>query len=117
MTSHEYAKQLRELADKLEAVDEFTLPGHSAILYKDCGIETLRYYGDKERFLAAVRSIGNGRKDTSHERDFTFVAFDGLLRVTVNRDAVCRIVKPAQPAVYDCEPLLSPEEEALMGER
>jgi len=41
---------------------------------------------------------------------------DGLtFDVEVARNAVCRLVKPAQPAVYDCEPLLSQEEEESIG--
>lgn len=111
MTSHEYAKKLHDLANNLEHVEPFLLPNQSDSFYRDYGIESFRYYGEKLPFLAAVKAVGTGKKDTSKEREFSFIAFDGLLHIVVNRDAVCRIVKPAQPAEYDCEPLLSQEEE------
>lgn len=113
MTSREYANRLRVIADVLEASPEFTLPNYSDSHYKDHGIDNLRFYDEKEPFLAAVRAIGNGRKVVD-ERYYNFVVADGLLHISVNREAVCRIVKPAQVAEYECEPLLSQAEEAQL---
>jgi len=33
----------------------------------------------------------------------------------IERTEICRLVKPAQEAVYECEPLLSEAEEAQIG--
>lgn len=113
MNSHEYAGKLRELAAQLEAAPSFKLPNYSTDHYRNSGLENLRYYEEKEPFLAAVRAIGKGRKVVD-DRYYNFVVADGLLHLSVNREAVCRIVKPAQPAEYDCEPLLSQAEEAQL---
>ena len=111
VTSRDYAKQIRFLADALDAAPEFTLPNYSDVHYRECGIEHLRYYDEKNAFLSAVRAMGAGRKVTT-DSSVSLVAANGLLHISVNRDAVCRLVKPAQPAEYECEPLLSQAEEA-----
>jgi len=113
VTSHDYAKQLRILADALEAAPEFTLPSYSDVHYAESGLENLRYYEDKAGFLSAVKALGTGRKVMT-DRSITLVAANGLLHISANRDAVCRIIKPAQPAEYECEPLLSQAEEAQL---
>lgn len=38
------------------------------------------------------------------------------LSFAINRETVCRLVQPAVKAVYECDPLLSPEEEAALTE-
>jgi hypothetical protein len=115
--SHTYAKNLRALADWLESKPAFPMRDVNVIakpLY-------VTYYGDKDSFLAAVRALGAGKKETDEyfKDDLIFRATscpEGTeFKVHVNRSAVCRLVRPAQEAVYDCEPLLSQAEEAEIG--
>jgi hypothetical protein len=115
MTSHEYAKQLRQLAELLESRPEFKLPNYQHNYILENGLEYFAYHGDKSGFLEAVKAVGSGTKQAGDKWDFSFLALNGLLRLTVAREAVCRLVKPAQEAVYDCEPLLSQEEESSLG--
>ena len=112
MTSHEYSSRLRAAADKLDNAPEFEVPDYEESYIAKSGIVRLSYYGDKDGFLAAVRAIGGGVKG-GDEQSLEFKSGDIVLRV--NRDLLCRIVKPAQPAEYDCEPLLSQLEEASLG--
>lgn len=114
MTSHEYAKKLHELAELLESRPEFKMPSYQKQYTADYGTGAFRYYTDKVGFLAAIRAIGSGRKDIG-EDEVNFWDVKGLLRLEVDRNAVCHIVKPAQPAEYECEPLLSTEEETQVG--
>lgn len=114
MTSHEYATKLKELAAFLEGVDEFPLPDYWDYHIESCGLEHFSYYGEKEAFLAGVRALGSVKKQAD-KRDFAVLAANGLLKLSVNREAVCRLVKPAQEAVYECEPLLSQAEEAQIA--
>ena len=37
------------------------------------------------------------------------------LRASIAREVVCEIVEPARPAVYNCAPLLSDQEDAELG--
>ena len=113
-TSRDYAKKLRELADFLDNRPEFPLPDYSDLHYRSRGIETLRYYSEKAPFLAAVKAVGTVTK-CADGSDFMLVAANGLLQLCASRESVCRLVKPAQEAVYECEPLLSQAEEAAIG--
>jgi hypothetical protein len=67
----------------------------------------------KEQITAAAKSLGTFKKkftdtDIRLDVDLEF----GSISVEAPRKTVCRLV---QRAVYDCDPLLSPEEEAQIG--
>lgn len=111
MTSHEYAKKLRELAMHLELAESFELPDYQENYHKGYGLVSFRYQDDKTGFLAAVKAVGAGKKQAI-SNDFIFSCFDGALRLSVQRNSVCRLVKPAE---YECEPLLSRAEEGLLN--
>lgn len=113
MTSHEYAGKLRQLAARLEEVAAFELPDYHESYIKESGLERFSYHFDKTGFLAAVRALGKGRKVIAGD-DLRFVGADELLHLSIYRSEVCKLVKPAQPAEYDCEPLLSQAEEAQL---
>lgn len=105
MNSHEYAKQLRVLADFLDSKPEFETK---------CKLYAFFSYYEKDDFLAAVKAVGSGKKEfTDNEIQFLPVINDNFihLRLTAPRSAVCRLV---QEAKYECDPLLSPEEEAAL---
>lgn len=109
MTSHEYANRLEKLAAELKSKSDFELPDYSERYYGNYGIETFRYNNQKEGFLQAARALGSGTKDgTADELTFKH----GDIRLSVDRNVVCKLVRPAE---YECEPLLSEAETAEIG--
>jgi hypothetical protein len=110
MTSHEYALKMQRVAQFLLSRPEFTLPN-----YVDKFDDYLNYFSDKEKFIAAVRAVGPGTKEVDGNYS-TFVPGmdigEARLGIRANRDAVC---KKVQDEIWECEPLLSPEEEAQVG--
>jgi len=109
MTSHEYAQ-------KLKAAAEFFL-SRPAFKVRNAPLLFSSYWSDKDGFLAAVKALGKGEKKYDGESlKFVVTIEPGVtFDVEVSRSAGCRLVKPAQPAVYDCEPLLTQEEESNLG--
>ena len=108
LTSHEYARQMQAVAQWLLDKPEFKLPD-----YETEYSERLNYFSDKEGFIRAAKVLG-GKKDVSHDGDYRLVTehLSGFrFTLVANRNAVCRIVKPAQEAEYECEPLLTQQEE------
>lgn len=110
MTSHEYARRLQEVSQTLLSRPDFDT--------KSNGPHFFLSYWEKEEFLAAVKALGTGTKEftTGSYPEVVFKPKDmPEVHVSIARDKVCRIVTPAIPAEYDCEPFLSPEEEASIG--
>lgn len=104
----EVATELRKLADVLDAHGETNV-----------GKPDLRFWAgsDKEQFLAAVsvlprplakRYTGTGEYDSFYVEHKTPAL---IVAAQAYRTTVCRLVTPAQPAVFECEPLLAAEEE------
>ena len=109
MKSHEYAEKLKGLAEFLLSRPEFETHEGSAKFW-------FWYFGNKGEFLDAVRALGAGVKSFPNSGDMHFTP-NGLpegvsFYVMVNRSAVCRKV---QEEKWECEPLLSQDEEALVG--
>jgi hypothetical protein len=100
MTSHEYAAELAAIATRLQDSPSFEL-AHA-------GIQRLYFWSDKNKFLAAARALGSGQKQYKDD-ELLFIPYGTNLALVVNRSAVCRKV---QEEKWDCEPLLSPQEEA-----
>ena len=48
-----------------------------------------------------------GKTDPAHTKQF-------WTRTSIDREKVCKLISPAVPAVYDCAPLLSEDEEAKL---
>jgi len=63
---------------------------------------TKKYYDEGDKYP----KIKIGSKD-----------FSGPIHwnVSAPRDVACRVIEPAKPAVYDCTPLLSEEEDAALS--
>ena len=100
MMSHDLAKKLRETADTLESRPDVDL-GNSRF--------QVSFYGEKEKFLNAVRALKPGAK----KMDESYVNFEPkgtILNLYINRDSICRRITPQ----YECEPLLSPSEDEEM---
>jgi hypothetical protein len=108
VNSHEYAHMLNQLADFLLSRPEFETPNGRKSLYLGS------YWDKKEEFLGAVRALGSGKKKWGdHDLDYVVTLPTGIeMYMAVCRSAVCRKV---QEEKWECEPLLSPEEEASVG--
>jgi hypothetical protein len=108
-TSHDLADALIRLATRFKQAAAFELPQ-----YRRPWLHW-SFWEEKASFIAAARVLGGNKRytdtDLSLEQDF------GPLEVClrIDRKAVCRIVEPAKPAVYECDPILSEEEEAQIG--
>lgn len=101
-TTHDWARELQQTAEFLLSKTEVEigrLPKSQAL-----------FFSDKEPFLNLVRALKPGRKKI----DEWYVKFQPagseFLELSVNRDLVCRRLNPE----YECEPLLSPQEDAEM---
>ncbi len=108
----EVAQEFRKLADALDTIADATVTQPYVTFY---------HYAENEKdgFLALAKVF---------PRPFTKTYEDGergdiilqhetpavRIRALIKRSAVCRIVEPAKPAVYDCTPLLSAEEESSL---
>ena len=108
MKSHEFANKLEKLAEFLKSRPDFDTERVSVFQW-------LNFY-NKDKFLAAAKSLGGGRKEVSGS-DFLFHPAHGISGVDfyigAPRDRVCRKV---QDEKWECEPLLTPEEEAQIAE-
>lgn len=115
-TAHEVAVELRRIADALDK--EPDTPVKQAWLHFYCDT--------KEEFLNAVRLLP---RPLSKRYDKDGDSWDRLhvehgyrkpspvwVQASVLRSKVCRLVQEAREAVYECEPLLSQDEDAALME-
>lgn len=100
-TSHDWARDLQRTADYLLSRLEVEMESKPAIY---------NFMYDKEKFLAAVRAMIPGRK-VIDEFNVAFEPKGTILNLRVPRNLVCRKI---QDVKYDCEPFLSPAEDAEM---
>jgi hypothetical protein len=105
MTNKEMAQSLAGLATVYGAIaDNAGLPQSTD--HGLCGL----YCQTKDQVIAAIRAIG-GRFNKRNNDDY-FMYYDSVrlpgVYVYIDRSKVCRRLNP----IYECEPLLSPEEEA-----
>jgi hypothetical protein len=113
MKAIEVATELKKLVVALETNPEVDIP--PAHLYFSC---------EKEAFMALARILPHPlTKGVDYEEksyaDKTLTYQSGAIRIkaTVRLSQVCRLVSPAIPAKYECDPILSPQEdEALEAE-
>ena len=104
-TSHDYARRLQEQATFLLSRPEFETDSTPHGFFWFCS--------DKEKFLAAVKAVGAGKKKfTDDEVRFSPVDYPDIT-IYANRNSVC---KKVQEAVWECEPLLSAAEEQQIEE-
>ena len=110
-TAHDAAIELRKLADALDRKPEAEILPLTISVYANTS--------QKEGFLSLASLLPRplakkyeaARIEISHGKRWTDTLSIGLY---IDRSAVCRVVKEAQPAEYECEPLLSAAEEALL---
>ena len=104
----EVAAELRRVAGALEQEPEAELTRPSLVFFS---------WDQKEQFLNAVRLLP---RPLAKESDGSYFKVKheapGLrFEASIRQEKVCTLVEPAKPAVYKCEPLLSPEEEDQIG--
>ena len=58
---------------------------------------------------------GDGPVYEGTELKLKYTAGGLNIQAYIERDKVCTLITPAQPAVYDCTPILSQAEEAQLG--
>lgn len=102
MNSHEYAHELKRLAEELLARPKFPVPYHAHSIHMTT----------KEEMIAGVKALGSGQKK-HHVGDYFFdfiPAFAQASRFTLSvpQREVCRKV---QEEVWACDPLLAQESE------
>lgn len=104
----EIANELRRIADALEREPEAQLIKPMLSFYNS----------DKAQFMLSARLLPRplAKEVTEHEYTLENGRKDGAvwLRTKCDRNKVCTLVTPAIPAVYECPPLLSEAEEALL---
>jgi hypothetical protein len=103
--------ELRKLADALDKEPEAVMP--KIYIHFPCS-----YNGDNSKimFLNVARLMPRPFDKKYEHRNIKLehqgVAAD--ITAWVEQSVVCRIVRPAIEAEYECDPLLSPEEEASL---
>ena len=110
MKSHELADSLEKLAKHLrEQPDE-----------EIGGVELGNVYGStSDQFKALAMIMPKPLTKRYDNGPISWLWLEGTyeklkLSFHIDRSKVCRLVTPAQPAVYECDPLLSAEEEAAL---
>jgi hypothetical protein len=102
---------LRKLAHMLETHPEAEI---------DTAYFSIGFY-DKASFLAVAQDMPRPFEkvyETGSYPDLRLshggIRRDGIILLTIPRDKACTLVEPAKPAVYDCDPILSADEEAQL---
>lgn len=74
----------------------------------------LMWYGDKNTFLRAAALMPRpiSKYYSSSDLNLDYKTSGISIRMSVPRNLVCTLVAPAVDAVWECEPLLSAEEES-----
>ena len=112
-TTGAVAVELRRVADALDKEPEAPLESPVLGFYCDSYMA-----GDKGKsgFLALARIMPRPLEKKPNDTTFRLEYQTDAIHITmqISRKEVCRLVKPAQPAEYECEPLLSDDEEAAL---
>ena len=111
----EVAAELRKIADALDLhPDVETIMPH---------LNWFHSFGEsKDHFLAAARLLPHPlekiyEQHDSYPRVKVRHTTDALVsEVSIYKESICRIIRPAQPAEYDCELTLSETEDASLTE-
>jgi len=135
ITSREYAEKLRALASELDGFPEFPLPDYwkihnwSVDYFNEKGpfLAALKALGTGFIFensldtecagsgsanqLGSILNVHANAKSVEDDAGstpiFVFRPKGASFRITIYRDGVCKLVRPAE---YDCAPLLAPNE-------
>jgi hypothetical protein len=109
----EVAAELRRIADALDKEPEAEVKRPLCFFYPD----------SKEEFLTLARILPHPLEKLYGAADDLYAKYtlDGKspsvwLRAEIERSKICTLISPAIPAKYECEPLLSQEEEDALAE-
>lgn len=106
----EVASELRKLADSLDREPDATIRNPWIMFYCD----------ERDEFLNTARLLPRPltKRDGIDGKNYELVYGDILgpvhVECCVPKSKACRLVKPAQEAVYECLPILSADEEAAL---
>lgn len=108
----EIAAELRKVADALDLNPEVNTITPDLTFWYGSG-------SSKEQFIATARIIPRPVKKNypKDNQSYSRVSVDYItpalkVSTSIYRETICRIVKPAQPAEYDCELTLLDHEDA-----
>ena len=111
-TANAIASRLREIADMLDKTPNAELTDARLNFYHHGAVA-------KDQFINLTKVFPRPfeKGDGYHHDQLTIEHHCDELSVyaSIDRSAVCVLREPAKPAVYDCVPLLSLEEEAALG--
>ena len=110
-TAHESSLELRRLADALDSNPDMIIARPMIYLGYNYGLG-----GGKDGFLNFAKVMPRPFDKVYGATELELRILTDAIHITacINRDKVCRIVTPAQPAQYECEPLFSDSEEEGM---
>lgn len=109
-TARDVASELRKFADSLEKNPE-------AIIVRP----NIRFWHwnekDRDLFLAEAPLLPRPIQKIYDDTDFKLKYETGSISIwaEIPRSAVCRLITPAQDAVYECDPILSDSEMEEVG--
>lgn len=108
--AYELAIELRKLADSLECEPEAEITKPVMSFYHWNGTE-------KQQFLNLARLLPRPLVKTYDDDYFRLDHDTPALRIyaKIPRKNICRLVTPAREAVYECDPILSAEEESAVA--
>lgn len=113
MKAIDAVENLRELADLLEKHPEADVS--SVYLHL--------YFYDKESFFSIARDFMRPCVKKYEDGDHGYLTLThgksdhgGETNLKILRSTACTLVEPAKPAVYDCDLILSADEEAQLAE-
>lgn len=111
MKAIDAVENLRKLADLLEKHGDAEIRMANATVW----------FEKKEPFLEIAREMPRPLKKSygdgpysDFDLEYGVLAESGHIRLRLPRTTWCRVVEPAKPAVYDCDPILSADEEAQL---
>ena len=110
-TAGAVAQELRRIADALDKEPTLEIAPHLSIGARFDDVEGFRKLA---KIMPRPMSKRIGCEGTTYE---DFVLESEFWNIRIPRKTICKIIQPAQPAIYDCPPVLSEEEEAEMTGR
>ena len=116
MKAHELAAELVKLAEHLTTQPDMEIGRHylTNASYDTTGEEFKNIAKVMPKPLSKdVSTYSVGSEDLILTSPDCYVA-PFSLHFRVERNKVCKVITPAVPAVYECEPLLTPEEESAL---
>lgn len=108
MTAQQLANQLRRVVDALEKTPDAAI--YHSYISIDAGT-------DRESFMAVAKHWPKPfEKETMYAgtESEQLALVHGASRLIIKRSAYCTLITPAVPAVYDCPPILTLEDEAAI---